>query len=179
MDTQAKTFDQELCEAMPRINTYARRFCKNDSDALDLVQLTLEKALRYRSSYTTGTNMKGWLAVIMKNTYFNLYRKKQSQSAGMEALHDAPKTHTEFEEDVQGHLDAQGLLNLLELHMSDLFFEVLRMCDYKGMPYAQIAAELDTPIGTVMSRLHRGRKQARDILLTHADAGTLEAYNLA
>ena len=177
---KSNEFDLEALferEALPLLDTLyggALRMTRNPQDAEDLVQETYLKAYRAFDSYQPGTNLKAWLYRIMTNTYINSYRKKQRQpsqtpteeitdyqlyttsshdstgleSAEVEALKSMPNSKI---------IDAMNSL-------SDEYRMVVYYADIEGLAYKEIAEIMDTPLGTVMSRLHRGRKQLREVL---------------
>jgi RNA polymerase sigma-70 factor (ECF subfamily) len=161
-------------EAMPHVDllyNYARRMTRSKEDAADLVQETCLKAYRFWRSYERGTNIKAWLFRILRNTYINRYRQESRE----------PDT-VDFESvqhgDHQGGLgpsSERGLRNLLEDDVSnavaglpDEFRTVIILSDIEGLTYEEIAEFLDCPVGTVRSRLHRGRKLLRVQLLEYA-----------
>lgn len=147
---------------------------RNPSDAEDLVQETYIKAFQAFESFTPGTNLKAWLYRIMTNNYINSYRKKQRQPHQSSAdevtdyqlLDSASHTSTGLES-----AEVEALKNLPNKRiaqamndLSDDYRMVVYYADVEGLPYKEIAEIMDTPLGTVMSRLHRGRKQLRDAL---------------
>ena len=161
----SNAFHKQLTELVPVLRNYSRRYCKSDADAADLVQKTLERALTYEKSYQMGTNMKAWASRIMHNTYINEWRRRQRHNKVMEKAGHEPREPQAKPDANDGSREALARLELLKANMPVDYYTMVEMCDYQGKSYKECAAELDIPIGTVMSRLHRGRKRARDILL--------------
>jgi len=161
------TFEAQAMEFMPSLYTAALRMTRNPADAEDLVQETYLKAYRAFDSFQEGTNLKAWLYRILTNTFINSYRKKRREPqtvledelpdwylyerlGGRGAVASAESTVLEAipDEDVQAALDA----------LPEGFRMAVWLADVEGFSYKEIAEILDVPIGTVMSRLHRGRK---------------------
>ncbi len=152
----------------------ALRMTRNPQDAEDLVQETYLKAYKNFDSFTPGTNLKAWLYRIMTNTYINSYRKKQRRP-----LETSADEVTDYQLYSSSSHDSTGLesaeVEALKAMPNSRISEALnalnedyRMvvyyADVEGLAYKEIAEVLDIPMGTVMSRLHRGRKQLRGML---------------
>ncbi len=152
----------------------ALRMTRNPQDAEDLVQETYLKAYKNFDSFTPGTNLKAWLYRIMTNTYINSYRKKQRRP-----LETSADEVTDYQLYSSSSHDSTGLesaeVEALKAMPNSRISEALnalnedyRMvvyyADVEGLAYKEIAEVLDIPMGTVMSRLHRGRKQLRAML---------------
>lgn len=164
-------------EAMPLLDQLyggALRMTRNPQDAEDLVQETYLKAYNAFDSFTPGTNLKAWLYRIMTNTYINSYRKKQRRplETSAEDVTDS-QLYTTSSHDSTGLESAE--VEALKLMPNSRISEALnslnedyRMvvyyADVEGLAYKEIAEVMDIPLGTVMSRLHRGRKQLREML---------------
>lgn len=174
--------DRELeqrfeAEAMPLIDQLyggALRMTRNPQDAEDLVQEAYLKAYKSFDSYKPGTNLKAWLYRIMTNTYINSYRKKQRQpqQSTTDEITDY-QLYTTSSHDSTGleSAEVEALKNLPDGEIADAMNKLsddYRMAvyyaDIEGLPYKEIAEIMDIPLGTVMSRLHRGRKQLRGLL---------------
>ena len=156
----------------------AYRMARNPQDAEDLVQETYLKAYKYYDKFQEGTNFKAWLFKILKNTFINRYRKKQAQptQSAFSDIEDAFETQLSEEgrekipspeeklleevldEDVQRALD----------ELPTDYRMVVLLADLESFSYKEIAEILDIPVGTVMSRLYRGRRQLEEAMLTYA-----------
>ncbi|WP_349829527.1 sigma-70 family RNA polymerase sigma factor [Brevibacterium litoralis] len=171
-------FEADALEYVNQLYAAALRMTRNPADAEDLVQEAYAKAFGAFHQFTPGTNLKAWLYRILTNTFINTYRKKQRQPL---------ESSDEDIEDWQiaraaGHTSSEGRSAELEAldHLPDSdvtealgrlaedFRMVVYYADVEGLPYKEIARIMDTPIGTVMSRLHRGRRQLRDMLKDYA-----------
>ncbi|MHB1007796.1 MAG: sigma-70 family RNA polymerase sigma factor [Propionibacteriaceae bacterium] len=168
-------------DAMPLIDSLygaALRMTRNPSDAEDLVQDTYARAYSAFHQFTPGTNLKAWLYRILTNTYINSYRKAQRapQISDGEQIEDwqlaRAESHTstgfrsaevEALESMPDSIVTEALNGL-----SDDFRMAVLLADVEGFSYKEIAQIMGTPIGTVMSRLNRGRGQLRDKLRDYA-----------
>ncbi|WP_297851121.1 sigma-70 family RNA polymerase sigma factor [uncultured Corynebacterium sp.] len=164
-------------EAMPLLDQLyggALRMTRNPQDAEDLVQETYLKAFKAFDSFKPGTNLKAWLYRIMTNTYINTYRKKQRRplETSAEDVTDR-QLYTTSSHDSIGlqSAEVEALKNLPDKQiadamnsLSDDYRMVVYYADVEGLAYKEIAEVMDIPLGTVMSRLHRGRKQLRELL---------------
>ena len=177
-EEQHARFERDALEYVNQLYAAALRMTRNPADAEDLVQETYVKAYAAFHQYKKGTNLKAWLYRILTNTFINSYRKKQRQpqeSSG-EGIEDwqiaRAASHTSSggrsaELEALDHLPDSDIKEALS-QLPDDFRMVVYYADVEGLPYKEIAEIMDTPIGTVMSRLHRGRRQLREMLSDYA-----------
>ncbi len=160
-----REFQREIIPHLELLYNYALRLTTDPVDAEDLVQDTVVKAYRFFSSYEKGTNAKAWLYRILKNSYINNYRRKSKRPAEVDFDEISPfydtirAEHTEstdLEEKIYRELMDDEVSRALGSLPED-FRTVVTLCDIDGFTYEEIANMLDVPIGTIRSRLHRGR----------------------
>jgi RNA polymerase sigma-70 factor, ECF subfamily len=166
-------------EAIPHMNflySFARHLTNDPDDSDDLVQDTYLKAFRFWDKYEKGTNIRAWLFRIMKNSYINRYRKesKEPNTVDFDEIQEFYTTLKAESSDDQnlekkifnGILDDEVASALEELPPD--FKTVVILCDIEGLSYEEIAEFVDIPVGTVRSRLHRGRKILQSKLYNYA-----------
>ena len=164
-------FERDALPLLDQLYGAALRMTRNPADAQDLVQDAYMKAYQAFGSYKPGTNLKAWMYRILTNTYINQYRKAQRRpqetsdetvtdwQLADSASHDSTGLRSAEIEALQRIPDTRIQEALMGL--SDDYRMVVYYADVEQLPYKEIAEIMDTPIGTVMSRLHRGRKQLR------------------
>jgi RNA polymerase sigma-70 factor (ECF subfamily) len=176
MADQAQFSDLAM-EYMPALYTAALRMTRNPADAEDLVQETYLKAYRAFASFESGTNLKAWLYRILTNTYINTYRAKQRRPdiADVEDVEDLYLYHRlsgeqsaslgrSAEDEALDRFTDTDVKAAIE-SLPDSFRMAVLLADVEGFSYKEIAEITEVPIGTVMSRIHRGRKALQKALV--------------
>jgi len=156
-------------EAMPFSADLFRvaMFLKRERDAAeDLVQETMMQSLKSFHRYEKGSNCKAWLTTIMYHTHYKQLRKQTNLQIVADTEEKIAET-VQFETPIPQHLTDEDVLQALK-KVPETFREIVLLCDVEGFAYKEIASLLDVPIGTVMSRLHRGRKILRGELAVYA-----------
>ncbi|MDQ3022591.1 MAG: sigma-70 family RNA polymerase sigma factor [Bacteroidota bacterium] len=169
-------FDAEAMPHMNLLHNYAYKITGNQLDADDLLQETFLRAFRFFDKFERGTNCKAWLFRIMKNLFINKYRKNQKEPGKVDYgeienffdnIRSDKMDSTDLQEKVFSNLLDDDLTIALN-SLQDDFKTVVILCDLEGLSYEEIADFVQCPIGTVRSRLHRGRKMLQQKLYDYA-----------
>ncbi|MHB1598835.1 MAG: sigma-70 family RNA polymerase sigma factor [Acidimicrobiales bacterium] len=169
-------FAELAMEYMPSLYSAAMRMTRNPSDAEDLVQETYLKAYRAFGSFQEGTNLKAWLYKILTNTFINAYRarKRRPEESDVEDVEDLYLYHRlgtgasssigrSAEDEALDRFTDDEIKAAIE-SLPESFRMAVLLADVEGFSYKEIAEIMEVPIGTVMSRLHRGRRALQKAL---------------
>jgi len=172
-------FEAAALPFLDSLYNMAYRLTRNAEDAQDLVQETFFKAYKHYDKFEAGTNLKAWLFRIMKNSFINTYRKKQSQPP-QSAFSDIEESFESLVADDPGRQQIKNpeqeiLDSILDedvqtalAALNEDYRMVIHLVDLEGFSYKEAAEILEVPVGTVMSRLYRGRRMLEKVLLAYA-----------
>ncbi|MDQ6773965.1 MAG: sigma-70 family RNA polymerase sigma factor [Candidatus Dormibacteraeota bacterium] len=171
---QRSAFAEEAIGYVDTLYRAALRLTRDPARAEDLVQDTYVRALRYQHSYQTGTNMKAWLFAIMRNLFWDRFKGGRPEDLSLDgdadsSLYDTLRDPTAVPEaEVLDRIATSEVVDAVE-QLPELHREVVLLVDVEGFSYKDAANVLGVPIGTVMSRLHRARRQLQKSLHDYAE----------
>lgn len=148
-------FDSELTQLLPRLRRFAHALSRNASDADDLTQSTVERALRSRDQWTPGTRLDSWLYRIMRNLWIDTIRVRDRKQ-GREAPEEEARAIADPRGAIETSLELRRAMDAMQ-RLPDEQREVVALILVEGFGYREVSEMLDLPIGTVSSRLVRGR----------------------
>lgn len=173
-------FEQEVLQHLPSLLSVASRLMKNGPEAEDLVQDAVLKAIRARGQFETGTNLRAWLLKILTNTFINRYRRGGLERSVLDGPDADPLADGWVSASTMESLrdpESQALRPILEAEIGKALDELptefrlaVVLSDVEDLSYKEISEIMGCPIGTVMSRLHRGRRMLKSRLYEHARA---------
>jgi RNA polymerase sigma-70 factor (ECF subfamily) len=177
-DERHERFERDALQYLDQLYAAALRMTRNPADAEDVVQETYAKAYASFHQFTPGTNLKAWLYRILTNTYINSYRKRQREPQLSDGENVEDWQLARAESHTSSGLKSAEMVALENLPDTDVkealqelapdFRLAVYLADVEGFSYKEIAEIMGTPIGTVMSRLNRGRTQLRNLLAEYA-----------
>jgi RNA polymerase sigma-70 factor (ECF subfamily) len=174
-------FAAAVSPRLPMLRRRALRLTRDPSDAEDLVQDTMVRAWRFWASFAPGSNLDAWLSTILRNTFINTYHRRERERHGASTVCDHVRSIGDTaaiacsgsvppgaDEAVDGEATQQRIRDALE-QLPDDYRIAVTLADLEGLSYKDIADAMGCPIGTVMSRLYRGRKLLHALLFDHAE----------
>ncbi len=170
MTVETLNFDSLIVENRVRLKNYALNFTRNEDDAEDLIQDTLLKAYSYFANFKPGTNFRGWLFTIMKNTFINNYRKTTRSRALIikdEDISSANLMHSSSRNNGELKFINEDISKALKTLPSNLYDPFMKY--FEGYKYHEIAKEYNMPVGTVKTRIHHARLHLKKFLKVYAE----------
>jgi len=172
-DDRRSSYEREALVHLDTLYRVALRLTGNAADAEDLVQETMLRAYRSWDTFTLGTNAKGWLLTILRNLFINEYRRKRRhpETVDLDTIEPFAVFDEIQEDDPQGaffdRIVDDEVLRAVD-QLPEAFREAVMLSDMEGLSYEEIAKVLDVPVGTVKSRLYRGRRMLQGKLYEYA-----------
>ena len=187
LSKRSPDFDEKVLEHVDLMYAIALKLTRNPQDAQDLTQTALVKAFRFHDKFKEGTYMKAWLLTIVRNTFINDYRQKSRRPDWVELTGNEMAQNDFAEPNIRYMPKEQKYSEIVELlddkvrfaveSLPEDFRSVVIKADLEDKSYKEISAELNCPMGTVMSRLYRGRKLLREKLRDFAQDRGLISYS--
>jgi RNA polymerase sigma factor (sigma-70 family) len=164
----SETFENELTQLLPRLRRFAFSLSRNGADADDLTQATIERALRSREQWHPGTRLDSWLYRIMRNLWIDTARARTRRERHEAPEEEAQSVGEDPRESIDASLELKRAMDVME-RLPDEQREVVALILVEGFGYREVSEMLDLPIGTVSSRLVRGRTALLELLGGSAD----------
>lgn len=170
MKTEKINFDLQMTAEIQPLRNYALSLTHNSEDSNDLVQETVLKAYRYKDKFEAGTNLRGWLYTILKNSFINNYRRDMKRNTFLDSTDntyflDLPSHKTENQAELKFiHKDLEQAIDELPLELKITF-----TMNVEGYKYHEIAEELAIPIGTVKTRIFVAKRMLRERLANYGN----------
>ena len=164
----SETFENELTQLLPRLRRFAHSLSRNGADADDLTQATVERALRSREQWQPGTRLDSWLHRIMRNLWIDTARARTRRERHEAPEEEAQSVGEDPRESIEASLELKRAMDAME-RLPDEQREVVALILIEGFGYREVSEMLDLPIGTVSSRLVRGRTALLEMLRGSAD----------
>ena len=161
--TPSRTFESELAALLPRLRRFAHGLSRNPADADDLTQLTVERALRSQGQWQAGTRLDSWSYTIMRNLWIDTVRSRSRRERFEAPPEEAESIGEDPRETIDASIELQRAMAAME-RLPDEQREVVTLILVEGFGYREVAEMLDLPIGTVSSRLVRGRTALLEML---------------
>lgn len=182
MNLKVKTnssFQEAICREMHTLERTAIWHTKNQADAQDLLQDTLILALRFQEGYKPGSNLRAWLLRVMRNRHISMTRRKRLEKRVLEHESTHALTDWSLSETGRRSMETHGGIDLDDGFSDPVvsaissirpeFRDIVMMCDVEEMSYIEASKLADCPVGTVMSRLHRGRRALKEKLVSRSN----------
>ena len=164
------SFREQIVPVLPSLRARALKLCLSRADAEDVVQDTVERALRFEPSFERGTNLRAWMHQILFSVFVSRCRRRRRERHALQCLTEDPCAWTRLEDGPSMHALSPNVSVAIDA-LPQQYAAVIRLVDLGEQSYKDAARELRVPVGTVMSRLFRGRR----LLATSLESGVTEA----